>query len=147
MYVCLHVCVCVRTFVCVRVCGEGGGWTCVCKYIYVTNSMRCDLDNALEFVCLNVCVCLYICVWVCVCVCMCVCMYIYSANPTRCDLDDALACVYVIRKKKRCFPAKEPYKSALYGLLSYMVYTMLYIIHKRALCFCKTALYLCQSAV
>jgi len=93
---------------------------CVCVFVHL---------------CVGVCVCVYMCVYVCVYVCM----YIYSANPTRCDLDDALACVYVIRKKI-WFSVKEPYKRALYGWLSYMVYTMSYIIHKRALCFCKTAL-------
>ena len=50
----MHVCMCVRVYVCVRAC------ICVCVYVHI---------------CVCVCVCVYVHVCVCVCVCACMCVY------------------------------------------------------------------------
>jgi hypothetical protein len=75
----MHVCVCLRDFVCVHGFGvptinhipQSVMCMCVCVYVCM-----CVCVYVCMCVCVYVCMCVYMCVCVCVCLCACVCVFV-----------------------------------------------------------------------
>jgi len=108
MYVCIYVCMCVRTWV--------HTYKCMLTFVDVISHELSSFPQGMH-------ACMHVCMFVCMCACMCICMYVCKHVGVCVCL--YVVCVYVVRVYVTTFMVSTRYVRALF--LSFVSFSLSFL--------------------